>query len=54
MVQPLVAEVRKTKVLMDGGSDIKILYKDPFDKLKIKESELRPSDTLFHRVILGR
>lgn len=54
MVEPQVVDVRMTRLLMDGGSRINILYKDAFDKLKIRELELRPSDAPFHGVIPDR
>ena len=42
-----------TKVLMDGGSGINILYKDAFGKLNIGVGKLRPSHSSFHGIILG-
>ena len=43
-----------TKVLMDGGSVINILYKDLFEKLNIEASKLRPPHSMFHGIVPGR
>ena len=40
-----------TKVLMDRGSGINILYKCAFEKLNIEMSKLCPSHSLFHGII---
>jgi hypothetical protein len=44
---------RLSKVLMDEGSGLNIMYIDMFDGLGITRSELCPSPALFHSVILG-
>lgn len=54
MVELLVVNIWMTRVLMDVGRRINILYKNAFDKLKVRELELRPSDTPLHGVIPGR
>ena len=46
--------VKMTKVLMDGGSGINILYKDPFEKLNIETSKLLPPHCPFHGIVPGR
>ena len=43
-----------TKVLMDGGSGINILYKDAFEKLNIEIRKLCPSHSPFHGIIPER
>ena len=43
-----------TKVLMDGGSGIIILYKDVFEKLNIETSKLHLPHSPFHGIILGQ
>ena len=43
-----------TKVFMDGGSGINILYKDAFEKLNIEASKLRPPHSPFHGIVPGR
>ena len=43
-----------TKILMDGGCGINILYKDAFDKLNVDIRMLQASQSPFHGIILGR
>jgi hypothetical protein len=45
--------VRFSRVLIDGGSSINILYRDTARKLGIQESELRPTPTVFHGIVSG-
>jgi hypothetical protein len=45
--------VKMTKVLIDGGSGINILYKDAFEKLNIEASKLRPPHSPLHGIIPG-
>lgn len=52
MVSAMVENVRMTKILMDGGSDINILYKDVFEKLNIDASKLHASHSPFHGIVL--
>lgn len=54
MVSAVIGGVKITKVLMDGGSGINILYKDAFKKLNIKKSKLRPSHSPFHGIVPGQ
>jgi hypothetical protein len=44
---------RLSKVLMDRGSDLNIIYIETLDALGITCSKLRPSLAPFHSVILG-
>ena len=44
---------RLTKVLMDRGSGLNILYIDTLDAMRIPLSELRLVSSPFHGVILG-
>ncbi|KAI4963557.1 hypothetical protein ZWY2020_002789 [Hordeum vulgare] len=39
------------RVLVDGGSNINILYRDTMQKLGILESELEPTRTVFHDIV---
>ena len=41
IVDPIVRKKRLTKVLMDGGSGLNILYIDTLDAMRIPWSELR-------------
>ena len=53
VVDPIIRKKRLTKVLMDGGGDLNILYVDTLDAMCIPRSELRPVSSPFHGVILG-
>ena len=53
VVAPRVGGYKFTKVLMDGGSSINILYKDTMEKLGIKQRQLQNSRTVFHGIVPG-
>ena len=53
VVDSIVHKKRLTKVLMDGGSGLNILYIDTLDAIRIPRSELHPVGSPFHGVILG-
>lgn len=53
VTEPIVGSKRLSKVLMDGGSDLNIIYIETFDDLRIARSMLCPSSTPFHDIILG-
>ena len=53
IVDPIVHKKCLTKVLMDGGSGLNILYVDTLDALRIPWSELRLVSSSFHGVISG-
>ena len=42
---------RFSRVLIDGGSSINILYKDTTEKLGIKQRQLQSSWTVFHGIV---
>ena len=42
---------RFSKDLIDGGSNINILYRDTMEKLGIKQKQLLPSRTIFHGIV---
>jgi hypothetical protein len=44
---------RFSRILIDGGSSINILYRDTMEKLGIKEKQLLPSRTVFHGIVPG-
>ena len=46
VVDPIVGNTRLSKVLMDGGSGLNILYADNIDAMGIDRSRLRPSGGL--------
>jgi hypothetical protein len=45
--------VRFSKVLIDNGSSINIMYRDTMQKLGIKDNMLEPSRTTFHGIVSG-
>ena len=44
---------RFSRVLIDGGSSINIMYKDTMEKLGIKQRQLQNSRTVFHGIVPG-
>ena len=44
---------RFSRVLIDGGSSINILYRDTLEKLNIKTKQLMPTRTVFHGIVPG-
>ncbi|KAK1618087.1 hypothetical protein QYE76_023604 [Lolium multiflorum] len=57
VLDPTIATTRRSvrfsRVLIDGGSSINILYRDTARKLGIQEAELRPTPTVFHGIVPG-
>jgi hypothetical protein len=53
VVNPIIGRARLTKVLMDGGSGLNILYASTLDRMGIPRASLRPSGAPFFEVILG-
>ena len=43
-----------TKVLMDGGSSINILYYETFCRMNLTGKDLKTSSTVFHGVVPGK
>jgi hypothetical protein len=54
VVDPVIRNARFSKVLMDGGSSLNILYAHTLHLLGIGLDQLRPSTTLFHGVAPGK
>jgi hypothetical protein len=54
VVDPVIRNVRFSKVLMDGGSSLNILYAHTLHLLGIGLDQLRPSTTPFHGVAPGK
>ncbi|KAI4994623.1 hypothetical protein ZWY2020_034264 [Hordeum vulgare] len=54
VVAPQVAGYNLSKVLMDGGSNINILYFDTFRWMNLLEKDLTPSSTVFHDIVPGK
>jgi len=53
IVDPIIAETRLSKVLMDGGSGLNILYAETLDLMGISKSRLRNHASPFHGVVPG-
>jgi hypothetical protein len=54
MVSPIVGTMCLTKLLMDGGNGLNILYANTLDKMGIPWSNLLPSKVPFYRIMLGK
>ena len=54
MVTLIVGTTRLTKVLMDGGRGLNILYASTMDRMGIPRSSLRPSKVPFYGIVLGK
>ena len=54
VVDPVVGGTRLTKVLMDGGSGLNILYAETLKGMGILMSKLSESNMSFHGVIPGK
>src|SRR3954470_11052820 len=54
VVAPQVGGYKFTKVLMDGGSSINILYYETFRRMGLTDKDLRPSNTVFHGMVPGK
>jgi hypothetical protein len=54
VVDPVIGNVRLTKVLMDGGSSLNIIYAETLGLLQIDLSVIRGGATPFHGIILGK
>ena len=53
MVTAVIENTWVTKILMDGGNDINILYKDAFGKLNMDIRKLHASQFPFHNIVPG-
>ena len=53
IIDPIILKKHLTKVLMDGGSNLNILYVDTLDAMRIPRSELYLVGSPFHGVIPG-
>ena len=54
VVSAVIENVRMTKILMDGGSCINILYKDAFNRPNMDIRKLHMSESPFHSIVPGR
>jgi len=53
IIDPIIAETRLSKVLMDGGSGLNILYVETLALMGISKSRLRNDASPFHGVVPG-
>jgi hypothetical protein len=54
VVDPIIANTRLTKVLMDGDNSLNIIYAQTLNLLGITRTHLRPSVGGFHGVVPGK
>jgi hypothetical protein len=54
VVDPIVGDVRLTKVLMDGGSCLNIIYAETLRLLRVDLSSVRAGAAPFHGIIPGK
>ena len=51
VLNPIVDGFRLTKVLMDSGSGLNLIYEDTLDKMQIEKSRIEQSSTTFRGII---
>jgi hypothetical protein len=54
VVDPIIGNVRLTKVLMDGGSNLNIIYAETLGLLRIDLSSVRTGAAPFHGIVPGK
>jgi hypothetical protein len=54
VVDPIIGNVRLTKVLMDGGSSLNIIYAETLGLLEFDLSTIRAGTVPFHGIIPGK
>ena len=54
VLSPIVHGFRLTKVLMDGGSGLNLIYEETLDKREIDKGRIERSDTTFRGIIPTR
>jgi hypothetical protein len=54
VVDPVSGNIRLTKVLMDGGSSLNVIYAETLGLLQIDLSSIRAGATPFHGIIPGK
>ena len=54
MVDPIVGTKWLTKVLMDGGSGLNIMYAETLDAMGIDRSHVRPTEAPFQGIVPGK
>jgi hypothetical protein len=54
VVDPIIGNVRLSKVLMDGGSSLSIIYAETLELLGVDRSEIRAGAAPFHGIAPGK
>ena len=54
MVDPIIGTKRLTKILMDGGSGLNIMYAKMLDEMGINWTCIRPIRAPFHGIMPGK
>ncbi|XP_066373745.1 uncharacterized protein [Miscanthus floridulus] len=54
MVDPIIGLKQLTKVLMDGGSSLNIMYAKTLDEMCVDQTCLHPTRAPFHGIVLRR
>ena len=54
VVDPIIGNTRFSKVLMDGGNSLNIMYAHTLELMGIGLDKLRPSKSSFHGIALGK
>jgi hypothetical protein len=54
VVDPIISNVRLSKVLMDGGSSLNIIYAETLELLGVDRSEVRAGAAPFHGITPGK
>ena len=54
VVDPIIGTKRLTKVLMDGGNRLNIMYTETLNDISIDRARIRPIGAPFHSIVLGK
>ena len=54
MVNSIIVTKRLSKVLMDGGSGLNIMYAKTLDEMGVDRMNLRPTRAPFHGIVPGK
>jgi hypothetical protein len=54
VIDPVINKKHLSKVLMDGGSDLNIIYAETLDAVGINRSRIRPIGAPFHSILPGK
>ena len=53
MVEPTINNCNVSRVLMDGGSSLNILFVDALDAMHLSRSAIKPVTQSFHGIVQG-